>query len=95
MAILNSNDFKILSCIVDKENDLGMCEARGITKKALAKRSNLSESTINRSIKKLLDEELIANAIKQINTNAYYITLKGENRMDEIFKTNKRSGDNE
>jgi RIO-like serine/threonine protein kinase len=90
MTILNSNDFRILSCIVDKDKDLGMCEARGITKKALAEKTSLSDSTINRSIKKLLDEELIANAIKQINTKAYYITIKGENRMDEVFKKSKR-----
>jgi RIO-like serine/threonine protein kinase len=90
MAILNSNDFKILSCIVDKERDLGMCEARGITKKILAKKSELSDSTINRSIKKLLDERLIANAIKQINTNAYYLTIKGEDRLNEILNKPKR-----
>jgi len=93
MIILNSNDFRILSCIIDKEKDLGMCEARGVTKKALAERSKLSLSTINRSIKKLLEEELIADAIKQINTKAYYITVKGEDRMDEVFKKNKRSSD--
>ena len=90
MTILNSNDFRILSCIVDKEYDLGMCEARGITKKALIDKTELSESTINRSIKKLLDEKLIANAIKQINTKAYYITIKGEDRINEIFNKPKR-----
>lgn len=90
MAVLNSNDFRILSCIVDKENDLGMCEARGITKKALVKRSKLSESTINRSIKKLLEENLIAEAIKQINTKAYYLTIKGEDRINEVFNAPKR-----
>lgn len=90
MAILNSNDFKILSCIVDKERDLGMCEARGITKKILAKKAELSDSTINRSVKKLLDERLIANAIKQINTNAYYLTIKGEDRLNEILNKPKR-----
>lgn len=93
MTILNSNDFKILSCIVDKEHDLGMCEARGITKKFLAEKAKLSDSTINRSIKKLLDEKLIANAIKQINTNAYYLTIKGEDRINEIFNKPKRKGE--
>jgi predicted transcriptional regulator len=93
MTILNSNDFRILSSIVDKEHDLGMCEARGITKKALVEKTNLSDSTINRSIKKLLDEELIANAIKQINTKAYYLTLKGEERMNQVFNKPKREGE--
>ena len=90
MTILNSNDFRILSSIVDKEKNLGMCEARGTTKKALAEKTSLSDSTINRSIKKLLDEELIANAIKQINTKAFYITLKGEERMDQVFNKPKK-----
>lgn len=93
MTILNSNDFRILSSIVDKDKDLGMCEARGITKKALAEKTNLSDSTINRSIKKLLDEKLIANAIKQINTKAYYLTLKGEERMNQVFNKPKREGE--
>lgn len=94
MIILNSNDFKILACIVDKENDFGLCEARGTTKDMLKERSGLSMSTVNRSVKKLLQEELIAEGIKQIKKHSFYLTKKGKERMEDVFK-NKSKDDGE
>ena len=54
MLNLNSNDLVVLNSIIDKENNLGLCEARGMTKDLLVKKTELSLSTINRSIEKLL-----------------------------------------
>lgn len=94
MIILNSNDFKILACVVDKEKDFGLCEARGTTKEMLKERSGLSMSTVNRSVKKLLQEELIAEGIKQIKKHSFYLTKKGKERMEDVFK-NKSKDDGE
>lgn len=77
MITLNNNSIKILINVRDKENNLGLCKGRGITKDILKEKSGLSESTINRAIKLLKDEGYIDDAIKNINKKAYYISKKG------------------
>lgn len=86
MTTLNSNDYLILAYMRDIKNDIGVREARGMTKKIIAERSKLSISTVNRSIVKLLDSGLISEAIKQVNTNAYYVNEKGKARLIEVNK---------
>lgn len=86
MQVLNTNDFLILSCIGDKERNLGLCEARGMTRQMITDKSGLSMSTVIRSTNKLLEAGLIGNAIKQINTKAYYVTEYGIQRLKEINK---------
>ena len=58
--LLNSNDYKVLICIVDKEENIGLPQARATTKEIICNSSKLSLSTVNRAISKLLEEELIA-----------------------------------
>ena len=86
MAILNSNDYVILYSIRDSKNNLGLCEGRGMSKKVIAERSKLSLSTVTRSVAKLLESGFISEAIKQVNTNAYYINEKGKARLSEVYK---------
>lgn len=86
MQVLNTNDILVLSSMRDTERNLGLCEARGMTRKMIAERSKLSMSTIIRSTKKLLEAELIAEAIKQINTKSYYVTEYGIQRLKDINK---------
>ena len=93
VKVLNSNDYFILQQMIDKKNNLGICEARGMTKKKIADKTGLSISTVNRSIIKLLDANLIGEAVKQVNTKAYYVNEKGNSRLSEIMK--QRSGKNE
>lgn len=85
MQILNTNDFLILSCMRDKEHNLGMCEARGMTRKLISEKSQLSMSTVIRSTNKLLNAGLIKHGIKQINTMTYYVTEDGVNRLKEVY----------
>ena len=83
MLNLNSNDLVVLNSIIDKENNLGLCEARGMTKDLLVKKTELSLSTINRSIEKLLANEYISKGIKQVKKHSFYITQKGYNKLNE------------
>ena len=93
MNILNSNDYMILACIRDTENNIGLCEARGMTKIMIKERTELSISTVNRSINKLLEAGFINNAIKEINKKTYYINKIGTNRLLEVYniKINEES----
>ena len=86
MAEANNNVYIVLQCIRDKDHDLGLCEARGMTKELISKKSELSISTINRAIPKLLELGLIKEALKQINKKAYYVTPKGIERVKELYK---------
>lgn len=91
MVILNSNDFVVLSSIRDKKNNLGLCKARGMTVKTLVETSKLSESTVRRSIKKLLQREYIDYGIKQINKDSFYVTEKGIKELEDVLKVVKIS----
>lgn len=91
MVILNSNDFVVLSSIRDKKNNLGLCKARGMTVKTLVETSKLSESTVRRSIKKLLQREYIDYGIKQINKDSFYVTEKGIKELEDVLKIVKIS----
>lgn len=91
MVVLNSNDFVVLSSIRDKKNNLGLCKARGMTVKTLVETSKLSESTVRRSIKKLLQREYIDYGIKQINKDSFYVTEKGIKELEDVLKVVKIS----
>lgn len=86
MVILNSNDFVVLSSIRDKKNNLGLCKARGMTIKTLVEASKLSESTVRRAIKKLLQKEYIDYGIRQINKDSFYVTEKGIKELEDVKK---------
>ena len=86
MKSLNTNDFVILSSIRDKKNNFGMCKARGSTVKMIVDRSKLSESTVRRSLKKLLARNFIDYAIKQVNKDAFYVTEAGIKEISEVKK---------
>lgn len=89
MVILNSNDFVVLSSIRDKKNNLGLCKARGMTIKTLVEASKLSESTVRRAIKKLLQKEYIDYGIRQINKDSFYVTEKGIKELEDVLKVIK------
>ena len=86
MKLLNTNDFIILSSIRDKKNNFGMCKARGSTVKMIVERSRLSESTVRRSLKKLLDKGYIDYAIRQVNKDAFYVTELGMKEKNDVKK---------
>lgn len=88
LRILNSNDLLVLVSIRDKVNNTGLCGARGTTKEVLVKKSALSLSTINRSVKKLKDCGLIEHGIKQGNKTTFFVTTKGIDILKEA-KTSK------
>lgn len=86
MKSLNTNDFIILSSIRDSKNNLGMCKARGSTVKMIIEKSNLSDSTVRRSLKKLLARNFIDYAIKQVNKDSFYVTELGIREISEVKK---------
>lgn len=86
MKTLNNNSIKVLIKIRDKENNLGLCQGRGMTKDDIVKRSELSVSTVNRAIKLLMEKGYINEAIKNINKKAYYISEDGIKMLKLINK---------
>lgn len=86
MKTLNNNTIKVLIKIRDKENNLGLCQGRGITKEEVLKRCDLSDSTVNRAIKLLLEYGYIKEGIKNINKKTYYITQNGIGMLKSINK---------
>ena len=83
MKALNNNTYLVLASIRDKDNNLGLCKARGMTKVDILKRSELSESTVQRAIELLLALGYIKEAIKQVNRKAYYISEEGMKEMQD------------
>lgn len=81
ISTLNSNDLVILACVRDKENNTGICSARGTIKSVLVEKSRLSISTVNRSVKKLVDYGFLGKGVKQFNKMTYYITEEGKNLL--------------
>lgn len=86
MKSLNTNDFIILSSIRDSKNNFGMCKARGSTVKMIIEKSKLSESTVRRSLKKLLDKGFVDYGIKQINKDSFYVTELGIKEISDVKK---------
>lgn len=84
MENLNTNCMMVLVSIVDRDNNLGLTKGRGTNKEKILKKSKLSLSTVNRSLKLLMKEELIDEALKQVNKKAYYVTEKGKDKLKEI-----------
>lgn len=86
MKELNNNSYLVLVSIRDKDNNLGLCKARGMTKYDIVQRSGLSESTVQRAIQVLITCGYIKEAIKQVNKKAYYISEDG---VKEVLEANK------
>lgn len=82
MKELNNNTYLVLVSIRDKENNKGLCKARGMSKCDIVTKSGLSESTVDRALKVLLECGYIKEAIKQINKKAYYIS---QEEMQEVL----------
>lgn len=89
MKTLNSNIYKVFISIRNKEENLGMCSCRGMTKDKIIERTGLSRSTVNNALKILLENEFIEEGVKQVNKKAYFITEKG---MKNYFEINKKVG---
>lgn len=86
--MLSMRDVKILS-IFSKDSKTTPFKAYNIVEieniyNNSAKGGNISTATIRRSIKSLLEEELIAYGYKKINEKTYYITEKGSDLINSL-----------
>jgi len=87
MSNLNSNDYKILECIVDKEKNRGLAIGRGSTLKQVIDKTGFSEVKIRNTIKVLLKEGLIIEGVKKVRAKSYCINKEGIEKLKEL-KTN-------
>lgn len=87
MTKLNSNDYKILSCVRDKESNRGLSIGRGSTILQIAEKSQLSELKVRKTIKILLEEEFIIEGVKNVRAKTYCITEKGFKALQELKTT--------
>lgn len=84
MRVLNSNAFIVLTNVKDKENNTGLYPSRGTIKERIIEKSRLSSATVNRALKLLLEEDLIAEGVKKVNKKSYYVTSEGINKLKEM-----------
>lgn len=84
MNVLNTNDYFVLNKIVDKDKNLGTSKLRGITVCEIAESTGLSSTKVRNSLKKLLMEGFVDNAIKRIKSNTYHITEKGIREIEQV-----------
>lgn len=90
---LSITDYKILKSIRDKDKDTGYTQLKSTTKKTISEKTQFSDSTIARSLVKLLKCGYIDEGIKQGRNKAYYITIKGKEWIAEINgQLNKDNG---
>lgn len=87
MYNLNSNDYKILECVVDKDKNRGLAIGRGSTKKQIAEKAGFSEVKVGNTIKILLEQGLIIEGVKKVKAKTYCISPKGVEKLQEL-KTN-------
>ena len=81
---LNSNDYKILSCVVDRENNRGLTIGRGSTLKQIVDKTGLSLVKVRTTISILLQQDLIIEGVKRIKAKTYCISQKGSNKLMEL-----------
>ena len=84
MPNLNSNDYKILTCVVDKEKNRGLAIGRGSTLKQITEKTGFSSVKVRNTIKVLLEEELIIEGVKKVRAKTYCISQKGINKLKEL-----------
>ncbi|BAO04930.1 MULTISPECIES: hypothetical protein [Clostridium] len=87
MLNLNSNDYKILACVVDKSKNRGLSLGRGSTLKQIVDKTGFSIVKVRNTIKILLQEEYIMEGVKKERAKSYCITKKGAEKLKEL-KTN-------
>ena len=87
MCNLNSNDYKILTCVVDNENNRGLAIGRGSTLKQIIEKTGFSEVKVRNTIKVLIKEEFVVEGVKKVKAKTYCITIKGIEKLKEL-KTN-------
>lgn len=84
MSNLNSNDYKILTCIVDKEKNRGLAIGRGSTLKQIIEKTGFSDVKVRSTIKALLEEELIVEGVKKVRAKTYCISQKGIKTLKKL-----------
>jgi len=84
---LNTNDYYILQCVIDVEQNRGLVQGRGSTKKQIIEKSGFSSFKVHNTLKVLLQLELISYGVKHEKAKTYCITKKGY----EILKKLKES----
>lgn len=87
MHNLNSNDYKILACVVDKEKNRGLSIGRGSTLKQIVEKTGFSEVKVRNTIKVLLEEGLIIEGVKKVKAKTYCMSENGVIKLKEL-KTN-------
>jgi len=84
MSNLNSNDYKILQCVVDKEKNRGLAIGRGSTLKQIVEKTGLSLVKVRNTIMILLEEGLVIEGVKRVKAKTYCRTEKGSNKLIEL-----------
>lgn len=84
---LNSNDYKILTCIVDKGTGRGLSKGKGSTIAQIIESTNFSHVKVRETIKILLEMGLIGEGVKKVKARAYYITEKGVQELQDVRKS--------
>jgi hypothetical protein len=86
MQKLNSNDYKILESIVDKEKNRGLAKGRGSTLKQLVEKTGFSDVKIRNTLKVLLELNYITEGVKKIKAKTYCITEVGLKELVDLRK---------
>lgn len=87
MPSLNSNDYKILESIVDKEKNRGLSRGRGSTLQQLVEKTGFSDVKVRNTIKVLLEMGLIEEGVKKVRARTFYISEKGIEELKDLRKT--------
>ncbi|HID0768178.1 TPA: hypothetical protein ACXDAZ_002708 [Clostridium botulinum] len=84
MHNLNSNDYRILACVVDKDKNRGLSLGRGSTLKQIVDKTGFSIVKVRNTIKILLQEGYIIEGVKKERAKSYCITKDGAEKLKEL-----------
>lgn len=86
MYNFNSNDYKILECVVDKDKNRGLSLGRGSTLKQIVDKTGLSIVKVRNTIKILLQKGYVIEGVKKERAKSYCITEEGIKKIRELKK---------
>jgi hypothetical protein len=86
MQRLNSNDYKILESIVDREKNRGLAKGRGSTLKQIVEKTQFSDVKVRNTLKVLLELNYISEGVKKVKAKSYYLTEDGLRELVDLRK---------
>lgn len=87
MRILTEKDYKVMSKLLNRNENKGLSKTTGLTRKELQVLCDVSYSKVRDALETLIEYEFVALGIAKGKEKTYYLTANGLNELKEITKS--------